>query len=140
MTIASPSVISGAGHIYGAGVPIRFSTTGSLPTGFTAGTTYFVVNPVAGVSYQLALTIGGAAINTSGTQTGVHTAVGGIGVAGTLVSGSPSRSAANVQSRVNGMLVNTNAIPNGPGALAGLYLGTVRTNGAAATVSTAQAT
>lgn len=38
-------------------------------------------------------------------------------------------------SRVNGLLVNTSAITNGPGAGAGLFLGTISTDNAGATVS-----
>jgi hypothetical protein len=52
---------------------ITFSTTGALPTGLTAGTVYYVVN-VATNSYQVSATPGGAAINTSGSQSGVQTA------------------------------------------------------------------
>ena len=48
------------------------STTGSLPTGLTAGVTYYVVNS-SGLTFQLALTAGGSPITTSGTQSGTHT-------------------------------------------------------------------
>lgn len=72
-TIASPGVISWANHTLQAGDPVSLATTGSLPTGLTAGTTYYVVNPASG-TFQLAATPGGAAINTTGTQSGVHTA------------------------------------------------------------------
>lgn len=73
MTIASPGVVTWAGHNFLAGSPIVLTTTGALPTGFTAGTTYFVVSPAAN-TFQLAATNGGAAINTSGSQSGTHTA------------------------------------------------------------------
>jgi hypothetical protein len=73
MTIASPAVISHTGHGFTAGKPVLLTTTGALPTGFTAGTTYYVVNPNTD-DYQLAATPGGAAINSSGSQSGVHTA------------------------------------------------------------------
>jgi hypothetical protein len=42
-----------------------------LPTGLLVGTTYYVVNS-SGTTFQLSATHGGAAINTSGTQSGVH--------------------------------------------------------------------
>jgi microcystin-dependent protein len=74
ITIASPGVVSWAGHPVSNGDPVKLRTTGALPTGLTAGTVYYAVNTVAGVSFQLAATPGGAAINTSGTQSGTHTA------------------------------------------------------------------
>jgi hypothetical protein len=73
MTIASPGVISWTAHGLAAGTPIKFSTTGALPTGLTAGTTYYVVSPTAN-DFSVAATPGGAAIATTGTQSGTHTA------------------------------------------------------------------
>lgn len=56
------NLINHAGHSYLAGDQLTFSAlTGGA--GLTVGTTYFVVSPVAGVSYQLSATSGGAAIN-----------------------------------------------------------------------------
>ena len=54
------------------------STTGALPTGFTAGTQYFVVNP-SGATFELAATLGGSAINSSGSQSGTQMAGFGAG-------------------------------------------------------------
>lgn len=73
ISIASPGVVSWANHDLQAGRRVFFQTTGALPTGFTAGIPYFVVSPAAG-TFQLAATAGGTPINTSGTQSGVHTA------------------------------------------------------------------
>jgi len=73
ITIATPGVVTWAGHNFQAGEPIVLTTTGALPTGLTAGTTYYVVNPAAN-TFQLAATPGGSAIATSGTQSGTHTA------------------------------------------------------------------
>jgi hypothetical protein len=56
------------------GDPVRLQTTGALPTGLTANTTYYVVNSATN-TFQLSATRGGAAINTSGTQSGTHTAI-----------------------------------------------------------------
>lgn len=82
MTIASPGVISWAAHGFSGHCPqpVSFSTTGALPTGVTAGTTYFTV-PASIVgnpdSFEIATTranaLAGTAINTSGSQSGVHT-------------------------------------------------------------------
>lgn len=73
MTIAAPGVISWNAHGLAAGTGVKFTTTGALPTGLVAGTTYYVVNPSAN-DFQVAATKGGSAITTTGTQTGVHTA------------------------------------------------------------------
>jgi hypothetical protein len=43
----------------------------ALPTGLTVGTTYYVKG-TGGTSFNLSLTPGGAAITTSGTQSGTH--------------------------------------------------------------------
>jgi microcystin-dependent protein len=76
MTIASPSVVTWTAHELSANDPVKFSTTGALPTGFVAGTTYYVVSAsITTNTFQLSATAGGAAINTTGTQSGVHTAI-----------------------------------------------------------------
>jgi hypothetical protein len=74
ITIASPGVISWTAHGFSAGQPVQFLSTGALPTGITAGTWYYVI--AAGLStntFQIAATAGGTAINTTGSQSGVHT-------------------------------------------------------------------
>ena len=75
MTIASPCVVSWTAHGLAAGTPISFTTTGALPTGIVSGTVYYVLSPLTD-SFNIAATVGGAAINTSGSQSGVHTAIG----------------------------------------------------------------
>jgi hypothetical protein len=73
ITIASPAVVTTA-NTFTNGTPIVFTNSGypaALPTGLSPGTTYYVVN-VSGVTFNLAATVGGAAINTSGTQSGTH--------------------------------------------------------------------
>lgn len=74
ITIASPGVVTlAAGYSLQDGTPIRFVSTGILPTGLSVGTTYFVVNGTSGGnSFQLAATAGGTPIVTSGTQSGSH--------------------------------------------------------------------
>lgn len=74
MTIATPGVITWTGHGFVANDPVRFTTTGALPTGLTANTTYFVVGAsITANTFQVSATAGGAAIATSGTQSGTHT-------------------------------------------------------------------
>jgi len=71
ITIASPGVVSLTAHGFAANQAVIFSTTGALPTGLTAGTVYYVRNPAAN-TFEVSATVGGASINTSGTQSGVH--------------------------------------------------------------------
>ena len=52
---------------------VTFSTTGTLPTGLTAGTDYYVVNRTS-TTFEVSLTSGGSSITTSGSQSGVQTA------------------------------------------------------------------
>jgi len=52
--------------------PITFSTTGWLPTGLLPGVTYYT-KYITSTTFNLAATAGGAAITTSGTQSGTQT-------------------------------------------------------------------
>lgn len=73
VTIASPAVFTKNGHQLSAGDKVVFATTGALPTGLTAGTTYFVIaTGLTSNDFEVAATEGGAAINTSGGQSGTH--------------------------------------------------------------------
>jgi hypothetical protein len=79
ITIASPGVITWTNHglptdgsAYAA--PVKFTTTGALPTGLTAGTQYYVKTVLSNDTFTVSATVGGAVINTSGSQSGVHTA------------------------------------------------------------------
>jgi len=80
MTIADPCVASMTAHGLSNGDPIKFATTGALPTGVNAGTTYFarVVSVDTFNLYDTAAhaIAGGATgrVATSGTQSGTHTA------------------------------------------------------------------
>jgi hypothetical protein len=68
ITIASPAVVTSTITV-ATGTPITFSTSGALPTGLTPGTTYYALAST-GTTFNLALTAGGAAINTSGSSSG----------------------------------------------------------------------
>ena len=74
LTIAAPCVVTypAAGEAI-EGNPIVFATTGALPTNVTAGTTYYILNPT-GATSNIAATVGGTAIDTTGSQSGVQTA------------------------------------------------------------------
>jgi len=74
VTIASPAVFTQTAHGRVAGDAVQLSTTGLLPTGLAVATTYYVI--AAGLTantFELALTPGGTAITTTGTQSGIHT-------------------------------------------------------------------
>lgn len=73
LTIASPCVVT-FGVILSEGTAVSFKTTGALPTGLTAGTTYYLRN-VSGLTANLSATPAGALINTSGTQSGTQSMV-----------------------------------------------------------------
>ena len=70
LTIATPCVIT-LSIVLAEGTAIKLATTGALPTGLTAGTTYYLRN-VDGVTANLSATATGALINTTGTQSGTH--------------------------------------------------------------------
>lgn len=74
VTLASPGVFTLNSHGLVAGDPVYLTTTGALPTGLSANTIYYVI--AAGLTtnnFELSATRGGAAINTSVSQSGVHT-------------------------------------------------------------------
>lgn len=74
ITVASPAVVTWTSHGLLANTPVVFTTTGSLPTGITAGVTYYVhPTSILTNSFRIAATPGGAAINTSVAGSGVHT-------------------------------------------------------------------
>jgi len=76
VTIAAPGVFTLAAHSLVTGDAVTLSTTGALPTGLTAGTTYYVVY-VSSSTFNLATSLANALaatkITTSGSQSGVHT-------------------------------------------------------------------
>lgn len=72
VTIATPGVVTWTAHGLENGAAVVLSTTGALPTGLAAATTYYVVNKTTN-TFELAATKGGASITTSGGQSGTHT-------------------------------------------------------------------
>ncbi len=92
VTIASPAVFTAVAHGLAINDSIQLSTDGALPTGLSTGITYYIISAGFTVdSFRVSTTRGGAAVNTSGTQSGTHKllkplleASGGVGgVAGT---------------------------------------------------------
>jgi len=72
VTIASPGVFTLNSHGLFVGDTVYFTTTGALPTGLAQNTLYYV-SSVTTNTFQVTATSGGTSINTSGTQSGVHT-------------------------------------------------------------------
>jgi hypothetical protein len=71
ITIASPAVVTRSAHGLANGSLVFFTTTGALPTGLLPNVNYFVINSATN-TFNVSLTQGGTAINTSGTQSGTH--------------------------------------------------------------------
>jgi len=84
LSIATPCVVTLANHGLTTGQTVFFTTTGALPTGVSANTTYFI--NVTGVNtFNLATTFAnlnaGTYIATSGSQSGTHSlylTIGGV--------------------------------------------------------------
>jgi len=81
ISIATPGVVSWTAHGLQIGDEVVFTTTGALPTGLVAGTTYYVSTTgftanAFSVSTTRANALAGTNITTSGTQSGVHTGSG----------------------------------------------------------------
>lgn len=74
ITIASPAVVSFTAHGLTLNDTVQFTTTGALPTGITASTNYYVISTgLTANAFEISATLGGTAINTSGSQSGTHT-------------------------------------------------------------------
>lgn len=70
VTIATPAVLTTTITLTN-GMAIYLTTDGAFPTGLNVGQIYYVINS-SGTSCNLATTYGGAAINTTGTQSGTQ--------------------------------------------------------------------
>lgn len=117
ITIASPGVVTWTAHGRAAGEAIVFSTTGALPTGIVAGTTYYILSSgMTSDSFQISATPGGSVVNTTGTQSGVHTVTTQptnslrYFIAKVMTSAEVFDSANNVQKRNMTLGVNSNIV------------------------------
>ncbi len=73
VTIATPGVFSRTAHGFVAGNQVTLGTTGALPTGLTTVTPYYVISAgLTADAFRVSATLGGSAINTSGSQSGTH--------------------------------------------------------------------
>ena len=131
MTIATPCVVTWNAHGLNEGDPIVFTTSGALPTGITAGTTYFVGRSPGTNSFNVSTSRANAAagtfVATSGSQSGTHTATVNVRQRGT------GAGTTELQLK-NGLWTNKNSITLKNGAGAGtsgiaantaLYVGTL---------------
>lgn len=73
ISVATPGVVTWTSHGLAIYTPVEFATTGVLPTGLTAGTTYYVKTVLDPDTFTLSATPGGSVINTTGAGSGVHT-------------------------------------------------------------------
>ena len=74
ITTASPAVVTLTDHKLAVGSVVYFSTTGTLPTGLTAGSIYYVIR--AGLTsddFQVSASPSGTAVNTTAAGSGTHT-------------------------------------------------------------------
>ena len=69
---ASPGIVTMTAHAANVADPVWFSTSGSLPTGVSSGTIYYISTTTAN-TFQIATSPGGASLNFSGAQSGTHT-------------------------------------------------------------------
>jgi hypothetical protein len=81
---ATPAVITCATHGYSINQVVVFATTGGLPAGLTVGVPYYII--AAGFTtgqFEVSLTLGGTAINTSSAGSSTHTVA--LSTASTLI-------------------------------------------------------
>lgn len=126
VTIASPAVLTCGTCTFNTNFnpPLVLATTGALPTGLVAGTTYWIT-PLTATTANISATAGGSNINTSGSQSGTQSGIFGDDTGASYRSGATSLTA------VAGLLLNTSSVTNGPAALRGTYVGTARSDAAA---------
>lgn len=70
VTITTPAVLSTTIALVN-GMALVLTTDGALPTGLNVGQVFYVINST-GTSCELSATFNGAAINTTGSQSGTH--------------------------------------------------------------------
>jgi len=73
--IVTPTVVTWSSHGRSVGDPVRLTTSGSLPTGFSTGTTYYVSNVLSANTFTLSASVGGAPILATAVGSGTHTCI-----------------------------------------------------------------
>lgn len=75
ISVASPAVITSSGpHGFTGGEVIKFTTTGTLPTGISLGRNFFVKNVLGATTFTISTSplLAGIEIDTTGTQAGTQ--------------------------------------------------------------------
>ncbi|MDH6277531.1 hypothetical protein M2118_000482 [Aurantimicrobium minutum] len=73
VSVANPAVFTCAGHALVPGDRVYLTTSGALPSGLASYTVYYVIaSGLTADAFRLSASSGGAAIVTSGTQSGTH--------------------------------------------------------------------
>lgn len=74
VTIATPAIFTKAAHGLAAGDSVTLVSSGDLPTGLLQKRQYYVIaTGLTADDFQVSLTPGGSAVNTTGSQSGTHT-------------------------------------------------------------------
>lgn len=137
ISFASPAVFTvSSGDLPANNTQIELFTTGILPTGLSVNTTYYVVNS-SSTTFNVSLTSGGAAINTTATGSGTHT-FGILGYTGNLVLDG-TLAVANGGTGTNTFLLNNLLLGNGTSGLKPVYAGATGNVLTSQTVSTVNA-
>jgi len=137
ISFASPAVFTvSSGDLPANNTQIELFTTGTLPTGLSVNTTYYVVNSSV-TTFNVSLTSGGAAINTTAAGSGTHT-FGILGSTGNLVLDG-TLNVANGGTGTNSFLLNNLFLGNGTSGLKPVYAGATGNVLTSQTVSTVNA-
>lgn len=74
VSYSSTNILSLSNHGFAIGDPIVFTTTGTLPTGLSTGTTYYVISTNIGQNqFSVSTTLNGGALSITAAGSGVHT-------------------------------------------------------------------
>lgn len=105
-------------HGLSVGMKVKFATTDTLPTGLTAGTTYYVQSVTNANAFKVSATVDGDAIDLSGSPAGTHTVIGvaesftddGTGVH-TILGNSSTAFTPSLKTQI-GIAVNIKTVPS----------------------------
>lgn len=126
VTIATPCVATSVAHGLNLNQAISFTTTGALPTGITAGATYYVTATPTPDTFRFSSSVGGADVNTSGSQSGTHKVV----TTTTLTIANPgvfTWTSHNLQLNQPIVLSTTGSLPTGLAVNTTYYVSTIPT-------------
>lgn len=105
---ASTNVFTWTNASIANGTAVTFTNFGgALPSGISAGTTYYIVNR-SGFTGQVAATLGGSAIDITTTGSGTNTVHGGLGDAFTQLLSAGTQSEVGFTNATNGINLSSN--------------------------------